>query len=120
MAELAGTAFGTLIIIACFREIAFPNDNSRMSWAKGGLVATPFVLVGGAIGGAEAGLLEFSASVFQAAITGLLTLLFFAWAKVKADVPYERSKRKLPKILAWIWVAFITSMMVFKLSSGLA
>ena len=120
MAELAGMALGALIFIACFREIAFSNDDSRMSWAKAGIVAIPFGFVVGAIGRAEAGTIEFSASLIQTAITGLFTLLFFGWAKLKADAPYERTKRKLPKILAWVWLAVITSMVVLKLSTGLA
>lgn len=120
MAELVGMALGALIFIACFREIAFSNDDSRMSWAKGGIVAIPFIFVVGAIGKAEAGTINFSASLTQAAVTGLFTLLFFGWARLNADAPYERTKRKLPKILAWVWVASITSMMVLKLLTGLA
>ena len=120
MAELAGSALGALMCIACFREIAFSNDDSRTSWVKGGIVAIPFIFVIGAIGRAEAGTIEFSASLIQAGMTGLFTLLFFGWAKLKADAPYERTRRKLPKILAWVWVTFLTSMMVFKLFTGLA
>jgi hypothetical protein len=120
MIELIGMTLGALLLLACFREIAFAKDGSRMSWAKGGLVAIPFVFLVATIGGAEAGTPELSKSIIHAGITAVLTILFFAWAKIKADVPYERTKRKLPRILAWIWVILLTSVTVVKLSSGLA
>ena len=120
MAQLTGMFIGALIFIACFREIAFPQDGSRMSWVKGGLAAIPYIFIARSIGDAQNGALEMSGAIFHAGIAILITAIFFVWAKVKADSPYERKQRKLSKILAWIWVIFITSVMILKLSTGLA
>ena len=120
MVELIGMIFGALLLIACFKEIAFAKDDSRMSWFKGGLIAIPFGFFLSAIGAAENGVLELSKGIPYAAATIVLSLGLFAWAKIRADVPYERTTRKLPRILAWIWVVLLTGLMGFKLSTGLA
>lgn len=120
MADLFGMALGSLLVIACFREIAFAKDNSRLSWMRGGLIGTPFVLVVSSIGRAENGSLNFSESVVQASIAAGLTLMLFVWAKARADQPYERKHRKIPRVLAWCWIVFMSAIAVLKLSTGLA
>ena len=119
MAEIFGMTLGALLIIACFREVAFASDNSRLSWMKGGLIGTPFIFVVSTVGRAENGVLYFSESIIQAVIAASLTLLFYAWARVRADEPYERKHRKVPKILAWVWIALMSAVTILKLSNGL-
>ena len=119
MAGLFGMTLGALLIIACFREIAFANDNSRLSWMKGGLVGTPFIFVVSTVGRAENGVLYFSESLTQAALAAGLTLLLYIWAKVRVDQPYERTHRKIPKILAWLWIGLMSAVTIFKLATGL-
>jgi hypothetical protein len=119
MADLFGMALGGLLTIACFREIAFAKDNSRLSWTRGGLIGTPFIFVVSTVGRAENGVLYFSESIIQALIAASLTLLFYAWARVRADEPYERKHRKVPRILAWVWIALMSAVTILKLSNGL-
>ena len=119
MIQLFAMALGALLVIACFREIAFANDHSRFSWMKGGLVGTPFVLIVGTVARAENGVLYFSESIIQASLAAGLTIIFAVWAKVSADKPYERKHRKLPKILAWIWIGLMSGVTILKVVTGL-
>ena len=119
VAGLFGMALGALLIIACFREVAFASDNSRLSWMKGGLVGTPFIFIVSTVGRAESGVLHFNESITQATIAASLTLLFYAWAKVRADQPYERQHRKIPKILAWVWIGLLSAVTILKVATGL-
>ena len=107
MAELSGMLLGGLLFIACFREIVFSKDVSRMSWVKAGVVTIPSVFVFRSIGDAENGAIEFSYAIVQTGLVGLLTAIFFLWAKVRDDIPYKRSAKKLPKILAWVWITLM-------------
>ena len=120
MAELLGMSLGALLFIACFREAIFKRDLTRNSWVKGGLAAIPFIFVVRLIGDAQGGVLEASGATLQAGIAGILTAAFFIWAKLKADLPYERTDRKFPQILAWVVILLVVSLMGFKLSTGLA
>lgn len=120
MIELTSMFIGALIFIACIREIAFPKDVSRMSWVKSGLVTIPFVFIARSLGDGQDGVLEMSGAVLQAGTVLLVTAMFFAWAKIEQGTTYERKSSMLSKTLAWVWMSLITSMMILKLSTGLA
>ena len=117
---VVGSFIGTIISMACLREVAFPSDDTRMSWVKSGVISIPFIFVARSINGAYDGVPDFAGAVLYSGMAFLMTALLFFWARAKSGSSYERKSSASTRTLSWAWLLFISLGILIKIATGLA